>query len=187
MSELNNQIENRDLAHIMALAEAPQRAIARTAFEVGASEAHAAALKTANTLGIQAGKAYLQEVLANFNLHEQEVLLEANIVRTTEDQLYCSNLGFNRYKGGVRTRSWNALAKGQKIYERHGLDNVLVTEIVKNNGYERTKVIAVNLDERVINILPELEECGKLSQAYIKEFYAGKLAEQTPAYLPNRH
>jgi hypothetical protein len=37
MSELNNQIENRDLAHTMALAEAPQRAIARTAFEVCAS------------------------------------------------------------------------------------------------------------------------------------------------------
>jgi hypothetical protein len=177
MSELDKRIENRELAHTMALAEVPHRAIAQTALEYGETEARDAALKTAKKLGLQAGKDYLQEMLVELELQEQEFLHEVNIVRATEDEMY----GFNpeyRYTSNTRTRAWNVLERGHKVYERHGLQDVLVTETPASDDWHRPKVIALNLDERLMNILPEIQECGKLSQAFIKEFYAAKLAEK---------
>lgn len=177
MSELNKRIENRELAHTMALAEVSHRAIAQTALEYGETAAHDAALKTAKKLGLQAGKAYLQEMLVELELQEQEILHEANIVRTTEDEMYSFNPE-RRYTSNTRTRAWNALERGFKVYEKHGFEDVLVTETPTSDGWYRPKVIALNLDERVMGILPEIQECGKLSQAFIKEFYAAKLAEK---------
>ncbi len=177
MSEFNKHIENRDLAHTMALAEVSHRAIAQTALEYGEIEAHAAALRTAKKLGLQAGKVYLQEMLVDLELQEQEFLHEVNVVRTTEDEMFSFNPE-RRYTRNTRTRAWNALERGHKVYEQHGLQDVLVTENATSTGWGRPKVVALNLDERVMGILPEIQECGKLSQAFIKEFYATKLTER---------
>lgn len=177
MSELNKQIENRELAHTMAFAEASHRAMARTALENNEIEAHDAALKTATQLGLRVGKAYLQEILADLELQEQEFLQEVNVIRTTEDEMVSFNPD-NRYKSNTRTRAWNVLVAGQKVYEKHGLEDVLVTDASPSDGWHRPKVIALNLDERVMDILSEIPECGKFSQAFIRGFYAAKLAER---------
>lgn len=190
MSELNKQIENRELAHTMALAEVSHRAIAKVALEHGETESHEAALKTAEKLGLQAGKTYLKELLIDLETQEQEFLHDVGVVRTTEDEMFSFYSGQIRYTRNTRTRAWNALKNGQKVYENHGLENILVTETTNYGGqyrrfntssgqHERFNVIAINLDERVMDILPEVEECGKLSQAFIKDFYASKLAEKT--------
>jgi|GEM_PF-4404416 len=177
MSEFNKQIENRELAHTMALAEVSHRAIAQVALEYGEVESHDVALKTAEKMGLQAGKAYLKDLLVDLEIQEQEFLHDVGIVRTTEDEMFSFYVGRDRYTRNTRTRAWNALKNGRKVYEKHGLENILVTETTNYTGrYEQTNVIAINLDERVMDILPEVEECGKLSQAFIKDFYATKLA-----------
>ncbi len=175
----SSQIENRELAYTMALAENPLRFLAKAATEAGLESEANNAIKKANVAGVIAGKAYLLELSGVMDLQEKEILKEEKIVRATFDDFSFHNHKFRPnggYHKGIATRAWNALANGKPVFDGNGLNEVLVRND-NNEGFSSSKVMAINIDEKVIGILPQLRECGKLAAEFINDYYSSKLAE----------